>query len=474
MIRFILIAIAALITVTSPAAAEETRESPVHDVVIVPAGEDRMEATFHFSSDSPVWIFRRSAVTMNGEQPWRPQSWTVETPGVELRRIGQFDAFVASKGGPVPREVKVSFTPFAELLIADYSPAIRLSDGSVAYFSGHFDMRPAPSIKAVAALGKDYSVLPAYEGGPAEFIFRAASPDERFLYDGSRHEEVALDGAHYVIYGPVEPVVDENISAMIDDGVPAWLRGQLKADIPALMALYAQRLGERAGDRPSLLVSWKGPTPSMFSLGGSVINGMILMQMEGEGLIQESDVAYFQVRQFFAHEASHFWLGDTVRYEAPGEAWIMEGGSDLLAQRAAEILSPGYESREALNTALNNCAVLAKDGPLKTAPERNGQDAFYACGAIFSLVVEAAAKQHDGDFFAFWHRILDDRREEGFVTLSQWFDAARIAGVSEDAIRIMARFHETGPKDPAAELSALLGTVGIKTATGADGKLQFQ
>ena len=36
-------------------------------------------------------------------------------------------------------------------------------------------------------------------------------------------------------------------------------------------------------------------------------------------------------RWFIGHEGAHFWLGQTVRYAFADEAWITEGGADLMA-----------------------------------------------------------------------------------------------------------------------------------------------
>ena len=98
---------------------------------------------FTFPIDAPIWAFHRSALRRDDRLPWRNDSWSVSTLGVELTRIDNHDVLVNRSGGAAPRNTVIGFTPAAVDLIADYDPALKFSDGTVAVFSGVFSAFPA-------------------------------------------------------------------------------------------------------------------------------------------------------------------------------------------------------------------------------------------------------------------------------------------------------------------------------------------
>ena len=69
------------------------------------------------------------------------------------------------------------------------------------------------------------------------------------------------------------------------------------------------------------------------------------MTYEGSGMLEETDAQRHEGLWFIAHEAAHFWLGQTVAYEYARDAWITEGGAELLALRAVADTDPDYDPR---------------------------------------------------------------------------------------------------------------------------------
>jgi hypothetical protein len=179
------------------------------------------------------------------------------------------------------------------------------------------------------------------------------------------------------------------MAAMLDPQLPAWIRESLSSAVPTLLSRYTQELGALPDFKPTLLVSWAGPTPRVVSRGGSVLRGMIVMTYEGEGVLTENAEQRHQGLWFIAHEAAHFWVGQTAGYEYARDAWITEGGADLLAIRAVAEIEPTYDPRVALNESIADCARLTKRHGVESARDRNEHRAYYACGAVFGLVAEA-------------------------------------------------------------------------------------
>ena len=407
--------------------------------------------TLALREDAPVWIFLRSALARRDGERWRSESWKILTPGVELVRIGHHEALIATDGEDLPRTITIAFTPFDRMLVGDYQPVIDLGAGSRALFTDHFTMRPASSIAAVRQLGADWTTLPGYEGG---------HPLVRSALAG---RPVPIEAARYVIDGPMKAGGNAQIATYLHADLPPWLSATLEADIPAILDLYADRLGPHEDGRPELLVQWAGATPGTYSLSGSVVANQIVMRLEGEGLLAASRSIAAHTRQFIAHEAAHFWLGNLVGYGRPGDAWTSEGGADLMALRASALVDPRFAEerlREAEATAWRDCLRSTAAGPIRGAPERGDSQAFYACGLLFSRVAEAAASRRGGDFFSFWRTLIDKNRDDSEVTPEDWIRHYEAIGGNPAAARAMRSIaFERGASQ--ASLHALYAAAGL-------------
>ena len=240
---------------------------------------------FRFAERSPAWLFAHSSVTREGNRPWRPGSWTVLTPGVRIERRGRHDVLFAERGN-VPAMVRVRFTPVTADLVAEYDPALVFTDGSVALWSGHFHLIPVASLRAVEALPVDLNGQ-SFRGNGSQVTFR----DRRgqVLHIGRRFDSATLiNGKLYVLFGPLEATTSEDVATVIDPALPAWLRRELTASTPAIVRRLTEMLGPHRGTPPTLLVSWRGPTAGVTSMGGSTLPGQIGMTFEGIGVTVEN------------------------------------------------------------------------------------------------------------------------------------------------------------------------------------------
>ncbi|MFN3931758.1 MAG: hypothetical protein ACK4JY_08425 [Brevundimonas sp.] len=357
---------------------------------------------------------------MEARRPWRLEQWRVLTPGVALERIGDRDVLRAVDGGPVPRRVRIGLTPKSENLEADYGVLV-FTDGSVALPSGQFDVFPVASPAAVAALPRDLNGH-AMEGGPATVTWRdRAGP---ILFRGRRVAEATeAEADTYVLFGEADLVEGERLVTVADPALPAWIGGAIETFAPRVADLYADRLGPGQSARPTIMMSWNGPTLGMTSMGGSVLPGLIVMAFEGEGVVEPTARVLAMSRWFIGHESAHFWLGQTVRYEVARDAWITEGGADLMAIRAMQSIDPDWDARAELQKEVDDC-VLRADEPVAEAAGRGEHRATYACGAVFAMVAEAAQRRaNGGDWFDFLKPLIDANRADGVLTRDEWLDA---------------------------------------------------
>jgi hypothetical protein len=411
-------------------------------------------ADFQFDRGVEAWVFPRSGVTRESGKPWRPQSWSVETPGVKMRRIGHYDVFVADRG-EVPKRVRVRIKPFSVDMRADYESALVFTDGSVAMFVAQFEAFPLDSLRAVRALPSDLNNQSVPQADLKYFFRDTAGP---VLLEG-RSSQVAetTKSDTYAFFGVTRALATPYMAAMLDPQLPAWIRDSLSSSVPTLLSRYTQELGALPDLKPTLLVSWAGPTPGLVSRGGSVLRGMIVMTYEGEGVLAETAAQRHQGLWFLAHEAAHFWVGQTAGYQYARDAWITEGGADLLAIRAVAEIEPGYDPRVELNKSIADCADLTKRRGVEGARDRNEQRAYYACGAVFGLVAEAGSGR---SFYKFARKLIDENRADGIITRTEWLaaldSASRKPALSRDILRLLER----GVSDPPEFLGELLAKAG--------------
>lgn len=426
--------------------------------VTVTRDGDAWTADYELDRDAPVWAFFRSALIMEARRPWRLDQWRVVTPGVMLERAGNYDILRTTDGGPVPRRVRIAFTPKSENLEADYG-VLAFTDGSVAMPSGQFDVFPLESMAEAAAAPVDLNGYPL-RAGPAMVTWRdRAGP---VLFRGERRAEVsAAEADTYVLFGRADMVESERLVTVTDPQMPSWIGDAIQDFAPRVADYYVARLGPGQTDRPTVMLSWAGPTPALRSMGGSVMPGLIVMRFEGVGVVEPSAGVLSASRWFIGHESAHFWLGQVVRYERARDAWITEGGADLMAIRASKAIDPAWDAQAELQREVDDCIRLA-DEPVTEAAGRGEHRAHYACGAVFAMAAEAVQRRTTGgDWFDFLKPLIDASRADGVLTRDEWLDA--LDAVSGDASlrRDMETLLDRGSPEAAVVVAGLLERSGV-------------
>ncbi|MNS49977.1 hypothetical protein D3C72_826130 [compost metagenome] len=394
-------------------------------------------------------------------QPWRPTQWTVDTPGVVMERRGNYDVIRSLDGGPVPRHVRFSIRPKAVDLEAEYG-TLTFSDGAVALPTRQFDVFALSSVEAAEAMPADLNGVDL-EGGPSTVIWRdTAGP---VLFNGERRTQLTTTGERsYVLLGRARVTPGEGLTTVMDPNLPAWIGEEIRGFAPHVGDYYLRRLGAPGvgSETSTVMVSWNGPTERLSSMGGSVLPGLIVMNFEGVGVLNPTQQVLERSRWFIGHESAHFWLGQAVRYQFARDAWITEGGADLMAVRALKALDPAYDDRAELQSEVDDCTTLARDKPVAEAGERGEHRAYYACGAVFAMAAEAAQKRRDGgDWFDFLRPVLEANREDGVLSRAEWLDALTRVSGDPSLAPILDRMLDQGAADPAAVIADLFRRTGV-------------
>ena len=421
---------------------------------------DRWTADYVFNRDAQVWAFMDSALMTDVRQPWRPTQWTVETPGVVMERRGHYDVIRALDGGPVPRHVRFSLKPKSVYLEAEYG-TLTFSDGAVALPTRQFDVFALASVEAAEAMPADLNGVDL-EGGASTVVWRdTAGP---VLFNGRRQANLTTTGERsYVLLGQARVTPGEGLTTVIDPKLPPWIGEEIRSFAPHVGDYYLRRLGAPGvgSETSTVMVSWNGPTERLSSMGGSVLPGLIVMKFEGVGVLNPNKEVLERSRWFIGHESAHFWLGQAVRYQFARDAWITEGGADLMAVRALKALDPAYDDRAELQTEVDDCIELSRK-PVAEAGDRGEHRAYYACGAVFAMAAEGAQKRRDGgDWFDFLRPVLAANREDGVLSRAEWLDALTRVSGDPSLSATIERMLDQGAADPAAEVASLFRKTGV-------------
>lgn len=453
--RILTALIAAACLAGSPAIAQEETPDTIARVAVTRDG-GRWTVDYELELGRPAFAFVVSALLREGRRPWRPDRWTVETPGVEIARIGAYDVLKSTNGRDLPRRIRIAMTPMGGDLEAEYSPALVFTDGSVALFSEQFDLIPLTSAEAAREIPADLSGV-EIEGGLTQVRWR--NRGGRILFRGQQMDGArTVDPETYVLFGDAGLKDGEAIATVVDPNLPAWLREELERFTPQVIAEYAARIGPRRGDKPTVMVSWSGPTDSLSSMAGSVLPNLIVIDFEGEGVLEPSPEVLSRARWFLGHESAHFWLGSQgLRYEFARDAWITEGGADVMAVRALAALDPAYDAREDLQNEVDDCIDLTTGKSVVTAAERGELRTKYACGAVFWLIMEAVAEK---DVFGVLTDLIADN-PEGVLTRQEWLDHLDLVSNDRSLSYDLDRLLDQGADDPATLIGSLFARAGV-------------
>ena len=401
------------------------------------------------------WLFAHSARARATEQPWRPRSWTVVTPGVRIARAGEYDVLTGSSGS-TPSVVRIRFEPFAQSVIADNDPALQLSDGTVALFTDQFDVLPAAKLASVSAAGDDIDRATI---GSARTAVTFRNRLGNVLLSGRAQPKVETANAEtYAVFVNGRRPLDVRANAFVDPALPSWIRAEVQPLLLSTIDDYSARLGPLRATSPVLVAQWTGPTPRTSGMGGSVVKDVVVMNFEGDGLLVENQQVRDRARLFVAHEAVHFWLGQQTRVAERRHRWITEGGAELMATRTIAGRDASFTPSLRLNALVKECSALLAGGSLSAIADQGNDRVHYACGTVLALVAEGASGGEFDRFLKDIMKIAD--RDEGVLTPGDWTGHLRGSG----KVQLAERVEELLTKrlsSPADYIDRLLADAGV-------------
>lgn len=388
-----------------------------------------------------TWQLESPARELRFERPangFRASAFEIITPGYRVTRDGDME--VMRTDGEPQREIRVRFPEFDRQLVREYEFFRRFSDGGVAIYTGHLVARPVG------------------DGGERPFLrhFRFVPPPGAAVVLGGRRHEGAVewsDGSGrgtYVYIGSAVPISSDDVIAIVDPGLPAWLESLTSDALPRLFALYRDRLHAEPDARPMVLFDYKEGDATGYSNGGGTLPGQIQLGVEGRAWSTESRPAMLQLVHFLAHEAAHVWNGEIAHYPGSEDAWMHEGSADALAERA--LLELGILDRTGVmdlqTAALNDCRAGLLATSLRTSTQQGRPRMAYTCGNMIALLTEAALLPRGADLFDFWAALIARAEAKGgLYDARDYVGVWRTLGATDVEVEVLEAFLD-GSMDP--------------------------
>ena len=447
----------AMLAQAAPATVKVS-DKPAAATVTRTGNEWRVE--YRLNRKSGVWLFPVSQPVSANQEPWRERAWRVVTPGVRIDRRGAYDVLVPTIGAFVPLEVRIVFTPTSATLDREYDPAVAFSNSAIALYSDQFDVIPSEDLNAIGLKEAGLSVQDL-GGMPTAVRFHDVSGPV-FAQGRQQSDPVLTGGKTYVVFGTSKIEERGGVAMLADPALPEWLKVDVAGFAPHVVETYASRLGNRSDPRlPLLLMGWRGSTPGKVINDGGVRPGQIVFNFEGEGLLERNDRAARRTRWFIAHEMAHFWLGTSgIAYRKPSEAWITEGGAEMMAFTLLAVTDHDYALTE-LQHAVQDC-IKSSIKPVASAGDRHESRAFYACGATFALAATSAQKRKGGrDYFDFIRPLMEEHRSDRLLGSADWLTRFAAVSGNAEAVAVVTSMIDTGVSDPASAIATMFQQTGV-------------
>ncbi|WP_017461699.1 hypothetical protein [Dyella ginsengisoli] len=312
-------------------------------------------------------------------------------------RIGE-TTLTAAAPGQRTLHLRMDVHGAAPLEDRAYAPWLRFTDGTVAVYAPLF----------LAASDSRIELCPRWVPSSGQQVIG---------YGRAQPTPLATDMAApegYVAFG--RPLVLRHGALMLvsDHGTPAWVRGRIAREAPALVDRYTQSMGPA---RVPMLFVFNRPLPrGARDFRGDHLPASITLGLFGDGWSQVAPDSADQLTRFLAHELFHSWDSGPALGSPEGEALLAkEGGADL-----AKIFAGGAvlgQSRQAIWDAVarsyDSCLLqLPHDISVARALERPQPGAMpYACGAALMSALAVAADPADPahGYFGLWRALRQSR-----------------------------------------------------------------
>jgi hypothetical protein len=425
----------------SKSRAISSEQSPLSIHIKRLKSEDSWLVTYKLPKPVRKLVFNRQT------SQFRRDHWKILSTNISLAMVDGEESLVSETDFD---EVRVKIGSYYEMTPNDYEFFFKYSDGSLMMYTGHF-------------LAKGYDVASySFESTPGD---RTVILGRVFGESVVRWDDTSGEGT-YVYFGKIKPLENARLTAIVDPGLPRWLRDETLRMLPKLIDFYATKTGVPLDFKPVVFFNFEPDANHGWSQTGGTLPGLVHLSIKGEPKAKDSRERKLRLFEWLAHEMAHFWNGRMFKHDDSAD-WMHEGGADAFKHRALSALKLSTPARmmEAHNTALNDCAEGLQGISLdQSGLERRFKNQ-YDCGMILALITERAISKKGGlDLFEFWKRLFARATRDGsnhVYSEEMYFELLdKITGDSTASKRLSRLVHEKADDWPSV-LKTTLNEAGL-------------
>ena len=305
---------------------------------------------------------------------------------------------VRSKSGKSISRVSFLLTPTYKHLGKDYAPFSPFSDGGNAFHTGRL-----------------FACANTCTQETWQLTLSVPS-DEHIVLNGNVAKNTVSwtdnNDGRVVYVGQQQPIITDEVIALIDQGLPESVNVSLEQDIPNIMAFFSQRLNPLKGEKPTLFASYANVDDH--STQGGTLPNQIFMHWNRDDLDERASHISFvnQTLWFFAHEVAHLYQSGSTEgvSENNEQSWLHEGSAEYFAAIAISALYEGtnnyVESR--VTNAFKRCTEGLTQTTLAHAYESGHFNLYYSCGMIMHRAIDSVVQEKtsgETSLFTLWKHL---------------------------------------------------------------------
>ncbi len=426
---FVVFFLSALLVASSTVSFASPISAELQKVVL----DDKPEWTVTYRLDKPA----EQIVFLRNPDRSRTTRWLPQDSDIEIAYDdASHQEVVRSQSGKPLTAVTFLLTPTYKHLGKDYAPFSPFSDGGNAIHTGRL-----------------FACANTCSEEDNEWHLTLTVPsDEHIVLNGKVAQKsvswIDNNDGRNVYVGKQQPIITENVVALIDAGLPESIKVSLEEDIPKIMAFFSHSLNPLRGEKPMLLASYANVDDH--STQGGTLPNQIFMHWNRQDLDEQANNRNFinQTLWFFAHEVAHLYQpGNTDGVSENNEqSWLHEGNADYFAALAMNFLYEDTSSYVENRTirAFESCIEGLEQTTLANAYKTGHFNLYYSCGMIMHRAIDNVVQQKtfgEESLFTVWQR-LQKAVSKGmppgtttFLTLLEPYNAPELMKAINDATR---------------------------------------
>ena len=299
--------------------------------------------------------------------------------------------------------VSLSFGADVERFYDYYPFSISFSDGSRAFYTGHFLLHGNPKTK--------FRFIPLPNEG---VVLNSRVSHEAFEWESAG--DLNSFGS-FVYFGNLSPQAGRYFDALVDPKLISPLQEILSQRLPKSLSYLENETGIRVLKKPFVIVS-QGSEPLMkHRFMANASDQWVLLDLQGIDWRTPSEVTSYKFFNALSHELSHLWTTQT-RADLYRVAWLNEGGADYFADHLdSKFNMQNAQMRtQKWKEAQESCRSIRLQFPERILAEPSANEdsgAGYRCGLIVHRAVERLLSRElkPRKFASFWGELL--RRAHG-------------------------------------------------------------